>query len=299
MAKVTVIGSANTDLIVQTPRLPAAGETVLGSSFRQMPGGKGANQAVAAARAGATVTFAACVGMDDLGDAAIAGWTAEGINTAFVHQTPEANSGVALIMVDDAGENCIAVASGANTHFDAARVRAVESAIASADIALLQLEIPLDAVMEALNIAAKHRIPVILNPAPVRALPARAWQHIAYLTPNSQEASALAALEQEPSLADALLKKGPRAVITTLGAEGALLTTARASIKVSGHQVDVVDSTGAGDAFNGALATALAEGSDIENAVRFANAAAALSVSHLGAQSAPERTQIESFVQKL
>ena len=191
MGLIVVIGSSNTDMVVQTPHLPGRGETVLGGTFFQAPGGKGANQAVAAARAGGSVTFIACVGKDDLGDRALAGFRAEGIDTGHVVQIADTPSGIALIVVDDAGENSIAVASGANARLLPAAVEAASNSLDEADVVLLQLESPLETVRAAVEKAARSGKMVILNPAPAQELPDTVWQCVTVLTPNQTEAEFL------------------------------------------------------------------------------------------------------------
>ena len=304
MKDIVVIGSSNTDMIVKTPHLPRPGETVLGGTFSTAAGGKGANQAVACAKAGGKVTFVARVGQDMFGDRALQGFRQNGINIDHVISDTAAPSGVALIVVDDQGENCIAVASGANLNLTVEDLQAAQSAIDSAGIVLMQLEIPLEVVTAAARMAAVQQIKVILNPAPAQALSDELLQHITILTPNETEARMLTDIEvkNESSAlqaAQALTEKGVESVIITLGSAGAYVYSEDFKGMVSGFKVDPVDTTAAGDTFNGTLAVALAEGNTLKQAVSFANAAAALSVTRLGAQpSAPDRVTIERFLKE-
>jgi ribokinase len=300
---IVVIGSSNTDMIVQLDRIPAPGETVLGGRFSTAAGGKGANQAVAAARAGGQVVFVARVGADSFGQQAIAGFAADGIDTRFVIRDEMAASGVACIFVDRNGQNSIAVASGANMRLTLADVRAAEGAIAEAAVVLLQLEIPLETVAAAVDIAAAHRVPVILNPAPAQPLGADLLRKVSVLTPNEIEGGMLTgiAVTDEPSAkkaAQVLRGRGVAAVVITLGDRGAMISGCDQTAMVPAFAVKAIDATAAGDVFNGALAVYLSEGKSIPEAVRFASAAAAISVTRLGAQpSAPTRLEIDRFLQ--
>jgi len=289
-SKVVVVGSANTDMVVRVPRLPNAGETVLGGAFLQARGGKGANQAVAAARLGADVTLIARLGRDVLGHEAAAAYQAEGIDTHYVVWDPEAPSGVALILVNPEGENVIAVAPGANQNLSPVDVAAAESAFAQADCVLMQLEIPLETVMAAAEMAQRYGARVILNPAPAAHLPPALLQFVDLLTPNRHEAALLAGLpdahEERPDWSplqgqlrrDALL-------VVTVGQRGAYLCAAgQRPVLFEGYAVTSIDATGAGDAFNAALAVALGRGWTPAEALRYANAAAAISVTRAGAQ---------------
>jgi ribokinase len=283
---VLVIGSINADLVVTLDRLPEPGETVTGGRFARHGGGKGANQAVAAARAGARVRFAGAVGDDDLGAAALGELRAEGVDVGSVARLEGEATGVALIAVDRAGRNQIAVASGANARVGAALVaRALEVApLGPGDIVLLGFEVPDDAVVAGARAAAAAGARAILNPAPARELPGDLRGGGVLLTPNGLEAAALTG-ETEPTAAlRALARRAGLPVIVTVGADGALLATDEGIVEIPAPDVDVVDTTGAGDAFNGVLAAGLAAGRDIEDAARRAVEAASASVRREGAR---------------
>ena len=300
--RIVVVGSSNTDMILNVDRLPKPGETVLGGSFAMCPGGKGANQAVAAARAGGDVTFIARVGDDAFGEQAIAGFVVDNINVDYVLRDAEAPSGVALINVDGDGENSISVASGANAHLLPVDVEAAHEAIVSAEVLVVQLETPLATVQAATTIAAEHNVQTILNPAPAQPLSDTMLRLVSILTPNSSEAEFLTGIsvsgeEDAKNAARALVEKGPESVLITLGAVGTYAINAEIDELVAGFQVEAKDTTAAGDVFNGALAVALAEGVSMREAIVFANAAAALSVTRTGAQpSAPTRSEIDTFL---
>ena len=298
MAKIVVVGSGNTDMVVKSPRIPLPGETVLGGQFVMVAGGKGANQAVAAARLGAEVSFVACVGDDLFGASALEGYQREGMDTRFVTRDPDAPSGVALIVVDEKGENSIVVAPGANHRLTPQRVRDATEAIRSADILVAQLEVPIESVLEAARIAHDAGVKVILNPAPACLLPEELLKLTDILTPNQTESQLLAGGEAPADeLARLLLGKGPSVVALTLGRSGVLLADSSGWRTIPARTVTPVDTTAAGDAFNGAFAVALAEEIALEDAVRFAQAAAALSVTRMGAQpSLPTREETEAFL---
>jgi ribokinase len=300
--KILVVGSSNTDMIVNVPRIPHPGETVLGGEFATAAGGKGANQAVAAARAGGDVSLIACVGDDIFGQRAIEGFAKDGLHTQYVARSKHSPSGVALIFVSADGQNSIAVAPGANARLSPADIRRAAGAFGGASALLMQLETPLGTVAEAARLARRQGVAVILNPAPAQDLPAELLRRVSILTPNESEASALSGLtvRDEASAAKAaakLLRRGAGAVIITLGARGAFVADAQARQMVGGFRVKPVDTTAAGDVFNGALAVALGEGRSLLDAARFANAAAAISVTRRGAQpSAPRRREIERLL---
>jgi ribokinase len=299
---IVVVGSSNTDMIIKLERIPKPGETILGGEFVTAAGGKGANQAVGAARAGGAVTFVARVGQDMFGARALEGFTKDGIDVSYVVEDKASPSGVALIFVARDGENSIAVASGANGRLSPADVKRARQALAGAAILIMQLETPLATVQAAAELAAAKGVQVILNPAPARPLPDALLKLVSILTPNETEAELLTGIkvdsdETAAQAAQALLGKGVQTVIITLGARGALVTTPTSAQLVPGFKVEPVDTTAAGDIFNGALAVALAESRALLDAVRFANAAAALSVTKMGAQpSAPKRKEIEKFL---
>lgn len=295
---IVVVGSSNTDMVVRVPGLPRPGETVLGGTFFTARGGKGANQAVAAARAGGAVSLIACLGDDPLGDATLAALAAEGIDVSGVRRAAGTPSGVALILVDQRGENSIAVAPGANALLDPQQVERCAELLSPRDVLLAQLETPLESVQAAVRAASRVGARTILNPAPARDLPDELLALVSVLTPNEAEAARLAGVpvSEEQSLekmAAALLRRGAGAVVITLGAGGAFVATTELRQVVPGLRVEARDTTGAGDVFNGALAVALAEGTSLVEAVRFANAAAAISVTRDGAQpAAPHRAEI-------
>jgi ribokinase len=300
--RIVVVGSSNTDMIVKVDRIPSPGETVLGGHFMTAPGGKGANQAVAAARAGASVTLVAKLGEDAFGEQALAGFRRDGIDVSHVITDPKSASGVALIYVDKQGENSIAVASGANARLTPAEVRRAAKSMEQAKVVLFQLETPLETVEAGAAAARKAGAKVLLNPAPACALPPSLLKQVDILTPNESEAELLTGVSVWSAAsarlaARRLLEAGVATVIITMGARGALVATHCEETLVPGFKVKAVDSTAAGDIFNGALATALAEGRSLVDAARFANGAAAISVTRSGAQpSAPYREEIEKLV---
>ncbi|MFH0991918.1 MAG: ribokinase [bacterium] len=298
--KIVVVGSANTDMILKTSHLPKSGETVLGGKFSMAAGGKGANQAVAAARAGGDVTFISRLGCDLFGEQALAGYIRDGINTQFIQQEPETSSGIAFIVVDANGNNNIAVASGANAHLSPDDINLARSAIAAADILLVQLEIPIETVRHAILLASQAGVTTILNPAPAQLLEHELLGLVSILTPNEFETEMLTkiSVKEDPSApARVLLKSGVAKVIITLGERGAFFADGTHSELILAYPVKAVDTTAAGDVFNGVLAVAVGEKQEIRSAIRFANAAAALSVTKLGAQpSAPSRNEIESLI---
>jgi ribokinase len=301
VVKVVVVGSTNTDMTVRVPRLPAPGETVGGGDFRVTGGGKGANQAVAAARAGASVFFVTALGTDDIGDRALDSLAAEGIDLRFVRRVPDEPSGIALILVDDAGENVIAVASGANAALRPEDVEAIEMTVEAGDAVLVQLEIPQATVEAAVALAQRRGARLILNPAPARPLSGALLAAVSVLTPNEHEASALAdlgsAVVDPARMAAVLHDRGVADVLITLGAAGVLVSSAADSLRIPAFAVDAVDTTAAGDVFNGALAVALIEGRALPEAARFASAAAAISVTRPGARaSAPHRAEIDAWL---
>jgi ribokinase len=299
--KIVVVGSSNTDMVVKTERIPAPGETVTGGKFFMPAGGKGANQAVAAARLGAEVTLVAKVGDDMFGQRAIENFRSEGILTDHVFADSSNHTGVALIIVDDHGENLIAVAPGANFAITAHEVEKAADRIRAADVLLLQLEIPMDTVECAAKIAADAGVPVILDPAPAAPLADSLLKNVSYLTPNESEAERLSetVVQDEATArqaADKLLGAGAQCVILTMGTKGALVAGPGQTFVVPSYEVHAVDSTAAGDAFNGGLAVALARHLPIDEAVRRASLVGALSVTRVGAQpSLPTEAEVQQF----
>lgn len=298
MPKILVIGSSNTDMVVKTSRFPQPGETIIGGEFFLFPGGKGANQAVAAARMGGQVDFIAKVGQDIFGQQAIEGFAHEGINVAYVLNDPKLASGVALITVDATGENEIVVAPGANAALSPGDLDRDDAAFENADLVLMQLETPLETVLHAAQKVHDLQKKFVLNPAPAQDLPAELYPLLFLITPNETEASLLTgiALDNEdalPQVAEALLQKGVANVIITLGAKGAYFHNTNQQFKIPAPKVQAVDTTAAGDVFNGALAVALAEGMDWPQAIDMACRAGAIAVTRMGAQaSAPFRKEL-------
>ncbi len=310
MARVVVFGSSNTDMTVRVASLPAPGQTVLGDSFAISPGGKGANQAVAARRAGAEVVFVAAVGDDDLGRQALARYRDEGINVDHVRIVPGVSSGVALIFVGQDGENMIGVAAAPNQRLTPADVEQLDASIfRPGNVMLVGLEIPVETATAAMRRGRQAGMTVVLNPAPAPAIsPAAVHEllsHADIITPNRVEALALAGMGSpgaelhEPNLvvcARRLLDMGPRGLVITLGAAGCLVAADGKSTAIAAPKVEAVDTVGAGDAFNGALALALGEGHSLLRAADWAMVAAALAVTRPGAQSAlPLRREIDEF----
>lgn len=299
-SKITVIGSSNTDMVVMTTHFPAPGETILGGEFLMNAGGKGANQAVAAARLGGRVFFAGKVGSDIFGENAIKNIKNEGIDASGISTDPEAASGVAQIIVDKKGENSIVVAPGANLKLNRDDIDNAENQITQADILLIQLEIPVDTIIYAAKKAHKLGKKVILNPAPATELPDELFTYLYMITPNESETELLTGISvtDEPSAAEAakvLKKRGVENIIITMGSKGAFIFTDEMQKIIPAYNVKAVDTTAAGDCFNGALAVAIAAGTDLEEAVRFANRAASIAVTRPGAQaSMPFRNEVEN-----
>lgn len=288
MSSVLVIGSSNTDMVVQVDELPGPGQTVLGDNFRSFAGGKGANQAVAARRAGAAVSFVAAVGDDELGQNAVALLDAEGIDVSRIQTLDDVPSGVALIFVNSRGENCIAVAPGANASLSPEFLRGQGTIFAAARIVLLQLETPMDSVATAVGLASAAATPCILNPAPAAAIPGDILRNLFCITPNETEAEALTGVSIDDvsdatRAASELLAMGVQNVVITLGKDGAVLCNADGVWHQAAEKVEVVDTTAAGDTFNGVLAAMLAIGKTLPDAVRVAVDAASQSVQTAGA----------------
>jgi ribokinase len=295
---ITVIGSSNTDMVVKSKRLPAPGETIIGGEFGMYPGGKGANQAVAAARLGGNVHFVGKRGNDIFGTQASSLLNDEGINTSYFSTDPDLPSGVALISVDEKGENCIVVASGANAAITPKDLEAVKPLIGKSSIVLLQLEIPIETVEYTATIASDRGVIIILNPAPAQTLSSSLLKKISIITPNETEAEILTGISitnisTAEQAAMALKERGVQTVIITLGADGALVYHQNQFTKVDTVPVVAIDTTAAGDVFNGALAVSLADGNTVEDAARYACKAAAISVTRMGAQSsAPTKNEV-------
>ena len=306
MKKILVVGSSNTDLIIKVPEIPRPGETLLGGQFQTFPGGKGANQAVAAARAGGEVVFIAAVGDDAYGAEAIRAYKEDNINTEDIKVCRGVPSGIAMITVSQKGENAISVASGANGELSPADLEETEEAFAEADYMLVQLETPLETVQKAVELCAEFDTRVILNPAPAAELSDEILAKVDIITPNETEAEKLtgSVVFDEASAkkaANVLHQRGIPTVIITLGSQGAFLSDAASGKQklIPGFNVKATDTTAAGDVFNGQLAVALAEGYGLEEAILLAHSAAALSVQKLGAQSSiPGREETENFLKE-
>lgn len=289
--RIMVLGSVNTDLVLRCARLPRPGQTVGGHDFQSLPGGKGANQAVAAARLGAEVGFIGCVGDDDFGQRAREGLRREGLDTTHLHQVAGASTGVAMILVDEAGQNCIALSAGANAALSPAQVEAARPAIEAAALLICQLESPLPVVLHGIALARAAGVPVLLNPAPMQPLPAGLLDQVDVLVPNESEAAALLGLPPDApfdaaEVAERLRALGPSTVIVTLGAGGVQLAADGLNLHLPAPAVQAVDTTGAGDTFIGAWAAARCRGEGLREAIAFAQRAAALSVTRAGAQAA-------------
>lgn len=303
--RICVVGSINMDLVVQTPRIPVPGETIIGGPFATHPGGKGANQAVAAGRAGASVVMIGCVGDDEFGRELRAGLDEEGLDTTHVHVAPGVASGIALIAVDAQGQNTIIVAPGANGALSRDDVRDADPAITAADVLLLQLEVPLPVVEQAARLAHHAGVTVMLNPAPAQPLPPDLLALCDYLTPNETEAEALTGIlptdwDTAAQAARRLVDMGASSVIVTLGSRGALLLHEGMVQRQPAFTVNVIDTTAAGDAFVGAFATAIGRGLPAPAALQRAAAAGALATTVPGARpSLPRATAIDALIESL
>ncbi|SEU03033.1 ribokinase [Paenibacillus sp. NFR01] len=299
---IVVIGSLNMDMTVRTLRAPEAGETVFGQAFALAPGGKGANQAVAAARLGAEVTMIGAVGRDAFGEQMLEIMRQENVNADYMMRSETEGTGVAAITVDAEGENRIIVVPGANMALRAADIDRLEPVIRQAQVLLLQLETDLDMCARAVAVAHRHGVPVILNPAPARALPAEMLRQVTYLTPNESEAALLSglavdSLESAEQAGRALLAQGVQGVIVTLGAKGALIVNDQGCLHIPGFAVQAVDTVAAGDSFSGALATRLVAGDTLTEAVSYSGAVGALTVSKRGAiEALPTLAEVERFL---
>ncbi len=291
---ILVVGSINTDLVVRVPRHPQIGETILGGSFATFPGGKGANQAVAAARLGAEVKMIGRVGKDAFGEALLETVARDGVDTSFLFRDPDAASGVALITVDEAGRNTIVVAAGANARLTADDVVSAEAAFRGASVLVMQLEIPLPVVEKSIWLARKHDLKIILNPAPAQSLPDGLLSSVDYLIPNQNELALLAGNENSlDSSVQALQMRGATCLIVTLGEQGVLVARGSERRHIPAYKVTAVDTVAAGDAFVGAFAVAIAEGYSLLEAAEWGNAAGAVAVTRPGAQpSLPHRDEL-------
>jgi ribokinase len=300
--RVVVVGSSNTDFVLRVPHLPGRGETVLSTDLSVGGGGKGVNQAVAAARLGAHVTLVARVGDDVTGRKALHDIKHEGVEVRDIRLTRSGSSGIAMILVDPAGENMIAVAAGANLALSPADIVRAESAIKMSDCVLIQLEIPLESVVAAASMARRHAVRVVLNPAPAAKLDPSLLAMVDVLTPNTSEAASLAnetvANPAEAArAAQRLCDLGARAVVITMASQGALVFAQGEAVLIPAFRVKEVDSTAAGDAFSAALAVALARGLSLIEAAQQASAAGALTVTKLGAMaSLPSEAEIREFL---
>ncbi|WP_153448647.1 ribokinase [Vibrio algicola] len=305
MNKLMVLGSVNADHVLQVPSFPRPGETLTGRNYQVIAGGKGANQAVAAARLGADIGFIASVGSDDFGRNIINEFKTDGINTNCIHIAPSTPTGIAMIQVSDNGENSICLSPEANDLLTTSIIESHIQAIQCCDYLLLQLETPLEGIQTAVNYAktaSDHTVTVILNPAPARKLPDTLLAQVNVITPNETEAEILTGIkvfddESSQNAANILHDKGIDTVMITLGSKGVWLSENRNGKLIQGFKVTAVDTTAAGDTFNGAFVTGLLENKNIEDSIMFAHAAAALSVTRFGAQtSIPYRQETDSFL---
>jgi ribokinase len=302
--RITVVGSFAVGMTIRAPKLPIFGETMLGTDFDMGPGGKGSNQAVATARLGARSSLISMVGTDKLATIATDLYATEGVDASLVTTSAERATGVGFIILNSRGENFIILDMGANELLDAAAVDAGEAQIAASDVVMTVLEVPISAAVRTLELGRKHGATTILNPAPARAVPASIFASVDYLTPNESELRILLDLSADdprPSheLAKELRRRGARNVITTLGREGAMILTDTLDVRIRAVDVEVVDTTGAGDAFNSGLAVALAEGRSVVDAVRFGVACGGIACTKLGVvPSLPDRAQANAAYER-
>lgn len=302
MKKLTVLGSINADHVISVPYFAKPGETLTGHSYHIAYGGKGANQAVAAARLGAKVSFIGCIGDDDIGQAMKTEFEKDGINTRPIKSIANEMTGIAMIQVAESGENSIVISAGANGHLDETVVAEFKSEIAQADYLLMQLETPLPAIIQAAKIAKENNTQVVLNPAPARELPDELLSLLDMITPNETEAEILTGVKvvdevSAKQAAQVFHQKGIQKVLITLGSKGVFVSENGQGEIVAGFRVNAVDTTAAGDTFNGGLVTAMLEDKPLDEAIRFAHAAAAISVTRKGAQpSIPTRQETFDFL---
>ncbi|WKS81175.1 ribokinase [Edwardsiella tarda] len=301
--KLVVLGSINADHILKVEHFPRPGETLTGKGYQVAFGGKGANQAVAAGRSGADVAFIACVGADDIGERIRSQLVSDGVNITAVEAVAGESTGVALIFVNQDGENVIGIHAGANAALTPDYLACHQALVTQADALLMQLESPIETVLAAAKLARTHKTKVILNPAPARELPEALLHHIDVITPNETEAECLTGIqvhddESARQAAAVLHGKGIATVMITLGSRGVWVSQDGLGGIIPGFRVEAIDTIAAGDTFNGALLTALLEGNPLSDAVRFAHAAAAIAVTREGAQpSVPWRREIDAFLQ--
>jgi ribokinase len=301
---IVVVGSSNMDLVAKAPRIPVTGETLTGTDFFMLPGGKGANQAVAAAKLGAEVVFVAKLGKDVFASKSLENFKGVNINTKHIEQIDGVPSGIAIIAVDDDGQNIIIVVPGANGKLMPADVNKAESDIANAAIVVCQLEVPIETVEQAARIANENNVPFILDPAPARELSDELLSMVDIIKPNETEAEILTGIKvtdqaSAAKAADVLLAKGVETVIITLGEKGLMFATKDGKEMIANNKVKAVDSTAAGDAFTGSLAYGLANGESLKEAAVYANAVAAISVTRFGAQSSmPTKEEVDAFIAK-
>lgn len=300
--EVVVVGSLNMDLVVNVKKKPEWGETVLGENFFMGCGGKGANQAYAAAKLGANVAMVGRVGNDPFAEKLIDNLQEVGVQTTYIEKLPDKSTGVALININTDGQNSIVVAPGANNYVTPEFVQKHSDIIANAKIVLVQLEIPLESVIEVAKICNRNQVPLLLDPAPAMDLPDELYRMVDYIVPNENEISVISGIEVSDVLSAKnasvqLLNKGVKNVFAKLGAGGVVVTNASRTFHLDGYKVDVVDTTAAGDAFAGALATALVKGNDLWSAAQYANTVGALAVTKSGAQeSVPSIKEVDEFM---
>lgn len=295
--KIFVLGSYAAGMTAACENFPRTGQTVRGLDFQILYGGKGSNQAVAAARLGGQVTFCTCIGCDSLGDDAVKMFTREGVNAEYVKRTDKKTTGVGIVMLDKKGDNEIVICLGANDVFSAEDVDNLEKAIAESDVLLVQLEFNLEAVVRAVELAYKHHVKVILNPAPYQQLPDSVLKKVSLITPNETEAQEMAGVSSfDLKIPGLLFSRYHCPVVVTLGSRGAYIKTADFEGMVPPYPLDPIDTTGAGDTFSGALAVAVSEGRPLKDAVWFATKAAALSVTKKGVVEAiPTRKEVDDL----